>query len=151
MSTDPSQTQLEIDLACLASLYGSSPQEVAAVAVRNLLVTAAYQMGREGLPQQTLNKLLLAPSLSERLKHAVPSPDYIREDSTDTSRIILDAAKQQSKPFTSKQIAELTGISGARVGQTLTAHRWPRVSQPEGNQVSTWLPKDSVTIGMESK
>lgn len=147
------QTPAAHRLTLLANVYGVSIEEALDVATHNLMVLAAYQVGKEGLGQSALNKLLLAPSLSERLKMAVPDSTYLQASSEETStKVILDAARSMTRPFTARELGETIGMSGAKVGQTLTAHRWPREKQPTGNEVSRWLPtkKEDISV-MESK
>jgi hypothetical protein len=153
MPTNETTSPAALRLSLLASVYGTSVEEVLEVSTHNLLILCAYQMGKEGLPSTTLNKLLLAPSLSERLKESIPSPDYLKASADETStKTILDAARAQTRSFTSRDLAENLGMSGAKVGQTLTAHRWPREKQPTGNEISRWLPAKQEDISvMESK
>lgn len=147
------QTPAAHRLTLLANVYGVSIEEALDVATHNLMVLAAYQVGKEGLGQQALNKLLLAPSLSERLKMAVPDPTYLQASAEDTTqKTILDAARAMTRSFTARELGETIGMSGAKVGQTLTAHRWPRERQPTGNEISRWLPqvREDISV-MDSK
>ena len=151
MSTNETTSPSALRFHLLASVYGVTPEECAEVASHNLLCLCAWQMGKEGLGQAALNKLLLAPSLSEKLRgEQGPDTDYL-PPRDHTSTIILQAAGKRAKPFTSKDLGTEIGLSGARVGQVLTTHRWPRERAPSGNEITLWLPRGDVTVGMESK
>lgn len=144
---------LEMQLDALSAAYGLDAGAVLDLAVRNLSVLTAYQMGAEGAPAEQVFKLLLAPALS-----APCAPQNAQEEATEAptapavwpdpdqappkQRGILLAAARMVKPFTSREIVEKYGGSSASVGGILAAAGWPYEAAKVGGE-RRWLPRPS--------
>lgn len=140
MPTDPTPppTPLEASIDALAAAYGLSPEAVVDMAIRNLAVIAAYQLGRENADARRVMGMLVAPALAPRAQEAVRQKTPAARGDEE----ILAAAAAMTEPFSSRDLAKKTGRSSGTIGQVLTKAGWPN-ERGRGHQPCTWLPRQA--------
>ena len=137
-------TPLEMQLDALSEAYGLPAEAVVDLAVRNLTVLTAYQLGAEGAEAQRVFALLLAPALSAPQGAPIEAPAWPNPDEAMAGkhRDLLFAAEEMSEPFSSRELAAKVGKSSAHVGMVLAKAGWP-CSTPVPGDERKWLPRIS--------
>jgi len=127
-------TPLEASIDALASAYGLSAADIVDLAIRNLNVVCAYQLGREGASAEQVFRMLLAPALAQR--DQVPE----RVPSVHADEEIVKAASGMVEPFTSRELGASVKRHPGTVGKILAAAGWPHEPNREGYP-TRWLPR----------